>query len=364
MRQGSRLRSQVYGAANDAVMVFALEGNHGSLVLRAFLAGFQQPKVAVDQFWVLQAQGDDILVERVPPKSVAAVAGEEVPFKLDAGFFADFGVGQDATALVADSEPGMNGRAIHGAEFLSGKQKRDGAPQEEEQLGHGKDAPVAEPVDTAPFVVVVGIARQARTLLAFWQCLFVGAQDVFHRPGETPIRVGQVGGRKIPVGHGFGRLKQAGLSRRVYSVIILHDLVEVVVIRSVKAPFKQGEIVVAAVAFGHEQDFALGMASLQLGQGLVPESLIVNEVRHVDAEAVHPLNYLVVILAFELQPEIVGFDHGLAQAGVGVVEFGGVAPIEIEGRRALLVVDVVLGMFLDPNVIAAGVIGDHAKDDA
>ena len=82
------------------------------------------------------------------------------------------------------------------------------------------------------------------------------------------------------------------------------------------------------------------MPGLQHGQGFVPETAVVDEMRHVEAEAVHAVRPAVRIGAEEAEPEVVDLDHLLAQSGVRVVELGGVRPIRVVEDLAFLVLHI------------------------
>jgi len=291
-------------------------------------------------------------------------AVEEIAFQLDA-FLAELAAvgADDAAALVARLAPGVDGGAVEGAEFLAGEQERQRARREERQDVHGAEAAGAEAVEPAAFVVVVGVARGEMRAGELRRGLFILHQDAPGGGGDPAVLPGFEDGMEIVVVVGVFGQADDRIARAVHGVGILAQLVEIVVVGGVHAAREQIEVVAEAVALGHEEQVAPGVARAQDGEGFVPEGLVVDEVGHVEAEAVDAVGLAVLVRAEDGEPVVVDLDHRLAQGGVGVVELGGVGPIAVEERGAVGGLDVVLGMLRHPHVVAGGVVGGDVEDD-
>ena len=188
-------------------------------------------------------------------------------------------------------------------------------------------------------------------------------EDARGRGGEAAILPGFEDGVEAVVVVGVAGKAQQRISDLVDGVGVLAELVEVVVVGGIHAAREEVGVVVEAVAFGHEEEVALGMARTQDRQGFVPEGLVVDEMGHVEAEAVDAVGLAVFIRTEGGEPVVVDFDHGGAQGGVGVVELGGVGPVAIEKGGAVGGLDVVIGVRGHPHVVAGGVVGGDIEND-
>ena len=167
------------------------------------------------------------------------------------------------------------------------------------------------------------------------------------------------------VGGVFGEADARGAGFGVDGVGVLADFVEVVVVGGVHSAREEVEIVAEAIALGQEEKAAGGMAAAQLGQGFVPEGAVVDEVRHVEAEAVDAVGFTgrqVVGEAESGEPVVVDVDHRAAEGWVAVVEFGGVGPVAVVEGGAVVGLDVVVGVGRHPDVVARGVVGRDVED--
>ena len=112
-----------------------------------------------------------------------------------------------------------------------------------------------------------------------------------------------------------------------------------------------------------KKQFAARVARAEDGEGLVPEGAVVDEVRHVEAEAVNAVGLSVGIGAEATEPVVVDLHHRGAQFGAGVIELGGVGPVGIEHGAAIFAADIVFGVGAHPDVVARGVVGRDVKND-
>ena len=313
---------------------------------------------------MLLAQGDEFLEELVPLLAGLEAAVEEVAFEFDAFLVAFAAVGaDDAAALVAGLAAGVDGGAVEGAEFLAGEQEGQGAGGEESQRVHGAEAAGAEAVEAAAFVVVVGVARGEARAGEARRGLFVLHQDARGGRGDAPVLPGVEDGVEAVVVLGVAGEAEEGVARLVDGVGVLAELVEVVVVGGVHAAGEEVGVVVEAVAFGHEEEVAARVARAEDGEGFVPEGFVVDEVGHVEAEAVDAVERAAFVRAEDGEPMIVDLDHGGAEGGIGVVELGGVGPVAVEEGGAVLGLHIVLGVRGNPDVVARGVVGGDVEED-
>lgn len=162
---------------------------------------------------------------------------------------------------------------------------------------------------------------------------------------------------------GVFREAQARVSGFVDGVGVLAEFIEIIIVGRIQAAAEKIEVVVEAVAFRHEQQVAFRMAGAQDGERFVPVRFVVDEMGHVEPEAVNAVGLAVRSGAQAGEPMVVDLGHGVAQGGLGIVQLGGIGPVTVEGRGAIGGLDVVFGMFAGPHVVAGGMVGGDVEDD-
>ena len=358
------LIAKVDGAADEFASEGAVEGNDGAFAGSGLFSDIENGAGALHEGAIFFAQGDQFLKELIPVVAGFEGAVEQVAFELDAflAVFASIG-GENASAFVAGLAAGVDGGAVESSKFLASEEEGEGAGGEEGECVHGEEATGAKAIEAAAFVVVVGVAGGEAGASETWRGFFVLHEDVRSGGGDSSILPSIQNGVKAVVVLGVFGEAEDGISGVIHGVGVLAEFVKVVVVGGVHTAREKVGVVVEAVAFGHEEEIPFGVSSAEDGESFVPKGFVVDEVGHVEAEAVDAVKGAVFIGTQDGEPVIVDGDHGGAEGGLGVVELGGVGPVAIEEGGAIGGFDVVFGVLRNPHMVAGGVVGGDVENN-